>query len=185
MHLELQAVCRQLADDFETRVVILTGEGGVFSSGADTSEWRDSASNNELEVRNTSGLGSRTSAAIENLDQITIAAVAGLRDRRRGRSDGLLRPAGRRRIRLVLDTGGPAWPPARLERPPAPRPRDGPRPRARADGHLRALQRREGVRIRPRHAPRARRRSRDEGPRARASESSPTRRCPSPSPKRR
>jgi enoyl-CoA hydratase/carnithine racemase len=77
MHLELQAVCRQLADDFETRVVILCGEGGVFSSGADTSEWRDSASNNELEVRNTSGIGSRTSAAIEGLDQITIAAVQG------------------------------------------------------------------------------------------------------------
>src|SRR5688572_7955617 len=77
MHLELQAVCRVLADDFATRVVILTGEGGVFSSGADTSEWRESASNNELEVRNTSGIGSRTSVAIEGLDQITIAAVGG------------------------------------------------------------------------------------------------------------
>ena len=77
MHLELQAVCRSLADDFETRVVILSGEGAVFSSGADTSEWRDSASSNELEVRNTSGIGSRTSAAIEGLDQITIAAVQG------------------------------------------------------------------------------------------------------------
>ena len=77
MHLELQAACRSLADDFDTRVVILTGEGGVFSSGADTSEWRDSASNNELEVRNSSGIGSRTSAAIEGLDQITIAAVRG------------------------------------------------------------------------------------------------------------
>jgi enoyl-CoA hydratase/carnithine racemase len=77
MHLELQAACRALADDFETRVVILTGEGGFFSSGADTSEWRESASSNELEVRHTSGLGSRTSAAIEGLDQITIAAVQG------------------------------------------------------------------------------------------------------------
>jgi len=77
MHLELQAVCRELADDFETRVVILSGEGGVFSSGADTSEWRESASVNELEVRHTSGIGSRTSAAIEGLDQITIAAVSG------------------------------------------------------------------------------------------------------------
>ena len=77
MHLELQALCRQLADDFETRVVILTGEGKAFSSGADTSEWRDPGSVNELEVRHTSGLGSRTSAAIENLDQITIAAVHG------------------------------------------------------------------------------------------------------------
>lgn len=77
MHLELQAVCGGLAEDFETRVVIFAGEGGVFSSGADTSEWRDPGSSNELEVRHTSGLGSRTSAAIENLDQITIAAVQG------------------------------------------------------------------------------------------------------------
>jgi len=77
MHLELQAVCRQLADDFGTRVVIFSGEGGVFSSGADTSEWTDPASINELEVRHASGIGSRTSAAIEGLDQITIAAVQG------------------------------------------------------------------------------------------------------------
>ena len=77
MHLDLQAVCRELADDFATRVVILMGEGSIFSSGADTSEWRESASANELEVRHNSGLGSRTSAAIEGLDQITIAAVQG------------------------------------------------------------------------------------------------------------
>ncbi len=77
MHLELQAVCRELAEDFETRVVIFTGEGSVFSSGADTSEWTDPGSINELEVRHTSGIGSRTSAAIEGLDQITIAAVQG------------------------------------------------------------------------------------------------------------
>jgi len=77
MHLELQDVCRNLADDFDTRVVIVSGEGAGFSSGADTSEWRQPASANDLEVRHTSGLGSRTSAAIENLDQITIAAVHG------------------------------------------------------------------------------------------------------------
>ena len=77
MHLELQAVCRQLTDDFERRVVIFSGAGGVFSSGADTSEWTDPASINELEVRHTSGIGSRTSAAIEGLGQITIAAVQG------------------------------------------------------------------------------------------------------------
>ena len=77
MHTELQDVCRRLGDDFETRVVILTGAGNGFSSGADTSEWRDPGSSNELQVRRTSGIGSRTSAAIENLDQITIAAVHG------------------------------------------------------------------------------------------------------------
>jgi len=77
MHVDLQDVCARLADDFDTRVVVLTGEGTVFSSGADTSEWRASASSNDLEVRHTSGIGSRTSGAIENLDQITIAAVQG------------------------------------------------------------------------------------------------------------
>ena len=77
MHVELQDVCRRLGDDFETRVVILTGSGKGFSSGADTSEWRDPGSSNELQVRHTSGIGSRTSAAIENLDQITIASVHG------------------------------------------------------------------------------------------------------------
>jgi enoyl-CoA hydratase/carnithine racemase len=77
MHTELQDICYRLADDFATRVVILTGEGAGFSSGADTSEWREAASANDLEVRHTSGIGSRTSAAIENLDQITIAAVHG------------------------------------------------------------------------------------------------------------
>jgi enoyl-CoA hydratase/carnithine racemase len=77
MHNELQDVCGRLKDDFDTRVVILTGAGGTFSSGADTSEWRVSASPNDLEVRHTSGIGGRTSGAIENLDQITIAAIPG------------------------------------------------------------------------------------------------------------
>ncbi|HXK33632.1 MAG TPA: enoyl-CoA hydratase/isomerase family protein, partial [Dehalococcoidia bacterium] len=34
-HDELQALCRQLADDPETRVVIFTGAGRAFSAGAD------------------------------------------------------------------------------------------------------------------------------------------------------
>lgn len=77
MHAEIQDVCRALGDDFDTRVVIFAGDGAGFSSGADTSEWREAASANDLEVRRNSGVGSRTSAAIENLDQITIAAVHG------------------------------------------------------------------------------------------------------------
>jgi enoyl-CoA hydratase/carnithine racemase len=77
MHRELQDVCHALTDDVETRVVIFTGDGKGFTSGADTSEWRDAGSSNELEVRHTSGIGSRTSAAIEYLGQVTIAAVHG------------------------------------------------------------------------------------------------------------
>ncbi len=77
MHLDLQALCRELNEDFETRVVILAGEGGCFSSGADTSEWGQPGPDNELELRHDSGIGSRTSIALESLDQITIAVVHG------------------------------------------------------------------------------------------------------------
>jgi len=77
MHLDLQALCRRLAEDFETRVVILAGEGKAFSSGADTSEWGQAGPANELELRYLNGIGSRTSTALESLDQITIAAVHG------------------------------------------------------------------------------------------------------------
>lgn len=77
MHRDLQDLCHRLGDDTETRVVILAGEGAGFSSGADISEWRAPASNNDLEVRHTSGIGSRTSAAIEYLNQITIASIHG------------------------------------------------------------------------------------------------------------
>ena len=77
MHRDLQALCAGLVDDFETRVVILAGEGAAFSSGADTSEWGQPGPDNELALRHTSGVGSRTSAAIESLDQVTIAAVHG------------------------------------------------------------------------------------------------------------
>jgi len=77
MHAELQQVCRELAEDFETRVVILAGEGAGFSSGADTSEWGQPGPDNELELRHVSAVGSRSSAALESLDQVTIAAVHG------------------------------------------------------------------------------------------------------------
>ena len=77
MHLDLQALCRELAEDFRTRVVILAGEGLAFSSGADTSEWGQPGPDSELELRHLAGIGSRTSAALESLDQVTIAAVHG------------------------------------------------------------------------------------------------------------
>ncbi len=77
MHADLQDLCHKLRDDTDTRVVIFSGEGEVFSAGADTSEWGDPGSSNELEVRHVSGVGSRTSSDIENLGQVTIAAVRG------------------------------------------------------------------------------------------------------------
>jgi enoyl-CoA hydratase/carnithine racemase len=77
MHGELQELCRQLGTDFDTRVVIVAGEGSGFSSGADTSEWGQPGPDNELELRHQSGIGSRTCNAIDGLDQITIAAIHG------------------------------------------------------------------------------------------------------------
>lgn len=77
MHHDLQRLCLELNEDFETRVVVLAGEGRCFSSGADTSEWGQPGPDNELELRHQSGIGSRTSTALESLDQITIAAVHG------------------------------------------------------------------------------------------------------------
>lgn len=77
MHYDLQHVCAALGEDFETRVVILAGSGACFSAGADTSEWGQPGPDNELALRHQSGIGGRTSDAIQNLGQITIAAVHG------------------------------------------------------------------------------------------------------------
>jgi enoyl-CoA hydratase/carnithine racemase len=77
MHAEVLDLCHKLGDETSTRVVIFMGRGAGFSSGADTSEWRVSGSADELAVRHMSGVGSRSSGAIENLPQITIAAVHG------------------------------------------------------------------------------------------------------------
>jgi enoyl-CoA hydratase/carnithine racemase len=80
MHAELQDLCRQLQSDTQIRVVIFTGVGRAFSAGADLKEVPSSRGDlsNPLELRQRSGTGNATSAALEGLDQVTIAAVNGL-----------------------------------------------------------------------------------------------------------
>jgi enoyl-CoA hydratase/carnithine racemase len=78
MHGDLQALCRELGEDFGTSVVILAAEGRAFCAGVDTSEWSQPPPDDELELRHLVSMGNRTSAALESLDQITIAAVHGL-----------------------------------------------------------------------------------------------------------
>jgi len=88
MHHELQQACRELQDDAQARVVIFTGEGRAFSAGADLGpSVRASlasplsgryAGGTVLEERIRSSIGNRTAAALEGLDQVTIAAANGL-----------------------------------------------------------------------------------------------------------
>ncbi|HKV06034.1 MAG TPA: enoyl-CoA hydratase/isomerase family protein [Candidatus Acidoferrales bacterium] len=80
MHEELQSVCAQLQSDTQSRVVVFTGAGRAFSAGADlhASPPFDGAVDDPLAMRHLVGTGNRTSAAIEQLDQVTIAAVNGL-----------------------------------------------------------------------------------------------------------
>jgi enoyl-CoA hydratase/carnithine racemase len=77
-HRALQDGFAELASDFETRVVILTGAGVTFSAGADLSNPREEGKPvNDLERRHRARVGDRTVAALEALDQITIAAING------------------------------------------------------------------------------------------------------------
>lgn len=88
LHRELQEVCRQLQDDADARVVILTGAGRAFSAGADLGQRASDpsgrslagrfANSNPLAERVQASIGNRTAAALEGLDQVTIAAVNGL-----------------------------------------------------------------------------------------------------------
>jgi enoyl-CoA hydratase/carnithine racemase len=88
MHRELQDACRELADDPDVRVVVVTGAGRAFSAGADVGGSAGSAGSTPLQAfalpepplheRLRASAGNRTSAALEGLPQVTIGAVNGL-----------------------------------------------------------------------------------------------------------
>lgn len=88
MHAEIQQACRDLADDADARVIIVTGAGRAFSAGADLGGSASdpnrpalasaTAERSPLRERIRSSAGNRTCAALEGLDQVTIGAVNGL-----------------------------------------------------------------------------------------------------------
>ncbi len=76
---ELRAVIGQVRDDAETRSVIITGSGRVFSAGADVDMlMRIGGSFTPEETRAEIRRWRETFDALESLPQITIAAVNGL-----------------------------------------------------------------------------------------------------------
>ena len=73
---DIEAAALSFRDDADTRVVIFTGEGRHFSSGADLDGGGPVAAN-LLERRRLARIGERATLAVYDMDQITIAAWNG------------------------------------------------------------------------------------------------------------
>ena len=73
---DIEAAALSFRDDADTRVVIFTGEGKHFSSGADLDGGGPVAAN-LLERRRLARIGERATLAVYDMDQITIAAWNG------------------------------------------------------------------------------------------------------------
>ena len=73
---EVERACLAFRDDTQTRVIIVTGAGKHFSSGADLSA-RDTRERTLLEHQRRTRIGERATNALYNVDQITIAAWHG------------------------------------------------------------------------------------------------------------
>ncbi len=74
---EIEDVCLGFRDSAETRVVIFTGQGKHFSSGADLTDSGDAYKVPLVLRRRRMRMGERTIEALLNVDQITIAAWNG------------------------------------------------------------------------------------------------------------
>ena len=73
---DIEAAALAFRDDAEIRVVIFTGSGRHFSSGADLGGF-GTAPESLLERRRQARMGERATLAVYNMDQITIAAWNG------------------------------------------------------------------------------------------------------------
>jgi len=71
---ELEKGIKELEDDREVKVVILTGEGKAFVAGADVVEMKDMTA---MQAREFSKLGQKVFTKLEDLEKPVIAAVNG------------------------------------------------------------------------------------------------------------
>jgi enoyl-CoA hydratase/carnithine racemase len=78
VHDELQALCAALETDHEVRVVLLTGAGRAFSSGAELGDRRPTPPVNDIDRRARAHLGGRTCEMLDRIPQVTIGVVNGL-----------------------------------------------------------------------------------------------------------
>ncbi len=77
---EIQTAAEAFKKDVETRVIIFTGKGKYFSTGADLSDPRQFALSNDsiLMKQRQYSIGPRMIRSLTEIDQITIAAVNGI-----------------------------------------------------------------------------------------------------------
>lgn len=81
MRMELLDLALKMREDLDTRFVIFTGAGRAFSAGADVQEMRETPGETvpaPIRARLGQHLGHDMARALENMEQITIAAVNGL-----------------------------------------------------------------------------------------------------------
>jgi enoyl-CoA hydratase/carnithine racemase len=74
---EIIAAATWFDEHHEVKVVVVSGSGGTFSAGVDTSVLVDVASDPAAEARDDADLGRRMAEAVEQMDAITVAAIEG------------------------------------------------------------------------------------------------------------
>ena len=78
LHDELQHLCAALETAHDVRVVLLTGAGRAFSSGAELGDRRPEPPVNDLDRLARAHLGGRTCEMLDRLPQVTVGMANGL-----------------------------------------------------------------------------------------------------------